>query len=485
MRVEEFESFLHIGENDAIEFKRCGGNPAADIFESYCAFLNRFGGDIFLGVTDNGTVLGVPEQHCESVVKNLITVMNDSKQLDPPFYAPPETFEYQGKKIIHLHVPTSSNVHRFKGIYYDRVHESDVKVRDTEQITLMYIRKQNIYTEQKVYPYAGMAELKPGLLQLVRRLAASKDPKHPWIALTDEELVRSAGLLRYDFATGRSGLCAAGILLLGRDDVIQSVFPAYKTDALLRRAYLERYDDRVTVYTNLIDAQTQLIEFGEKWLPDKFFLENYLRVSLRGIILREAVGNLLIHREFTSSYPARMIIYKDKLVTTNACRSSGQKHITPQNLEPQSKNPIIAKFFKEIGYADELGSGVRKLFKYVQIYSGQEPEMVDDDIFRLSIPLDDYYSPEGDSTQDDRWCMRETLTSPMEDLTQTVLMYLKYNENCTQAKLVRRISGATPQKVKTVLKKLKEKGIIRRDGPPHGGRWIVNPAPPHDPKGRE
>ena len=35
--------------------------------------------------------------------------------------------------------------------------------------------------------------------------------------------------------------------------------------------------------------------------------------------------------------------------------------------EPYPKNPKIAKVFKEIGLADELGSGVRNIYKYIQV----------------------------------------------------------------------------------------------------------------------
>ena len=52
----------------------------------------------------------------------------------------------------------------------------------------------------------------------------------------------------------------------------------------------------------------------------------------------------------------------------NANRSIKDGSITVDNLEPISKNPIIAAFFRNIGYADQLGSGVRKLFKYSKFY---------------------------------------------------------------------------------------------------------------------
>ena len=75
-----------------------------------------------------------------------------------------------------------------------------------------------------------------------------------------------------------------------------------------------------------------------------------------------------------------------------AHRATGEGYITVDNLEPNPKNPIIAAFFRNIGYADQLGSGVRNLFKYSKYYSGQEPEFVEGDIFRIIVPLDNDYS---------------------------------------------------------------------------------------------
>lgn len=76
----------------------------------------------------------------------------------------------------------------------------------------------------------------------------------------------------------------------------------------------------------------------------------------------------------------------------NANRAAKEGYITPDNTEPDSKNPIIASFFRNIGYADQLGSGVRNLFKYSKFYSGKDPEFKEGDIFRITVPLDDEFS---------------------------------------------------------------------------------------------
>lgn len=114
----------------------------------------------------------------------------------------------------------------------------------------------------------------------------------------------------------------------------------------------------------------------------------------------ERIANTLIHREFTSSYTAKFVIEKDRMYTENANRSSGDGIITPDNMEPNPKNPIIASFFRNIGWSDRLGSGVRNIFKYSKYYSGEEPEFVEGDVFRIIVPLNEDYSydnPQNDS----------------------------------------------------------------------------------------
>ena len=62
MDQEKLRITLQIGETIAVEFKRCSNRIENDVYQSVCSFLNRFGGDIYLGVEDDGTVCGVPDR---------------------------------------------------------------------------------------------------------------------------------------------------------------------------------------------------------------------------------------------------------------------------------------------------------------------------------------------------------------------------------------------------------------------------------------
>ena len=53
------DNVITIGETIAVEFKRCGNGIENDTYETVCSFLNRYGGDIYLGIADDGHVVGI------------------------------------------------------------------------------------------------------------------------------------------------------------------------------------------------------------------------------------------------------------------------------------------------------------------------------------------------------------------------------------------------------------------------------------------
>lgn len=114
MNNETFRSILSIGETAAVEFKRCGNGIEHDTYESICSFLNRFGGDLFQGVLDDGAVVGVPEKAAPDMIKNFIGVISNDALFHPTVYLDPELLQFEGHTVIHIHVLPSSEVHSYK-----------------------------------------------------------------------------------------------------------------------------------------------------------------------------------------------------------------------------------------------------------------------------------------------------------------------------------------------------------------------------------
>lgn len=144
-------------------------------------------------------------------------------------------------------------VHSSNGIIFDRNEDGDYKVKLSERIANIYIRKQRIHSENQVFPFATISDLRDDLIKRARQMAINNGQKnHIWLNMTDEEMLRSLNLIERDLNTGKEGLTLAAILLFGKDTTILSALPHHKTDAIYRVKNLDRYDDREDIRTNLI-----------------------------------------------------------------------------------------------------------------------------------------------------------------------------------------------------------------------------------------
>ena len=389
MDEKELRKIIRQGEGLTIEFKRAKIALPENLFESVVAFLNRNGGHVILGVTDDKKIEGVDPNCVEKLCKQIANLSNNPEKLDPQNLIDPQVVDYKGKKLIYFFVPASSQVHKTGKKIFDRSVDGDFLVKTQNAISALYLRKSNSYTENTVYPGLREIDIKRGMLKKVKDIIRSIRSNHPWLKLNKEEFFKAAGLVRYDPTIGASGYTLAALMLFGTDEAISSYLPYYKIEAIVRKQDLMRYDDRLTVMCNLIDGYELLNGFIEKHLPDKFYLDGKVRVSLRDKIFREVIANMLIHREYMNPIPTTLVIYKDKLVTNNANKPFAYEKITSQ-LCSYPKNPHIATMFAQMGYAEYLGTGIRKISDFCEIYSGMKPKFVDNDIFITEIPLTDH-----------------------------------------------------------------------------------------------
>lgn len=283
--MKKIGELLQQGEGLKVEFKESCYQLNRNVFETVCAFLNRSGGYLLLGISDDGLIKGIDGNSKQKLLDNLVTGANNPQQLNPPYYLSPEVFNIQGRKIICCYVPESSQVHRSRGKIYDRNEDGDFDITDhAEQVAQLYLRKQSTYSENKIYPYIALSDFNEALFPRIRQLAKSDRPDHPWLGMNNEELLRSSGLFKKDYQTGVEGFTLAAVLLMGKSNVIQNVLPFYKTDAIFRAENTDRYDDRDVIRTNLIESYDRLMTFTQKHLSDKFYQEGGQRIDLRNHI---------------------------------------------------------------------------------------------------------------------------------------------------------------------------------------------------------
>ena len=105
MDQRKLEAHIRAGEGISTEFKRCGNQPETDFFETVCSFANRQGDNIFLGVGDDRTVLGVSRNAAPGTKRNIANVLNNPKVFRPAPLVEPEDVKCDGKLVIRVWVP--------------------------------------------------------------------------------------------------------------------------------------------------------------------------------------------------------------------------------------------------------------------------------------------------------------------------------------------------------------------------------------------
>ena len=513
---EDLLEKIRHGENYQIEYKEAFDAMPKSVYDTVSSFSNRDGGDLFLGVGvhDCTVILGVNPDAVAQIINSFVTTVNNQDKINPALYLTATEYVYEsdgsysavmknGKTlreedgihhIIHVHIPVSPTVVRNSNRIYDRNDDADIDITNfADQVFQCYARKQSSYFVNKVFPYFSVSDLRSDLIERARKMAVSKKrlqegQRHEWADMDDEELLRTSTLIVTD-ENGKRGITLAAILLFGTDEMIGSACAHHKTDCIVRVYNQDRYDDRDVILTNLLDSYDRMIAFGQKHLNDSFVLDGMQSVSARDAILREIVSNSLAHRDYSNPYVAQFLIEKDRIIVKNGNRAHGIGALSIKTFEPFPKNPSISKVFREMGLADELGSGMRNSYKFTKLYSGAEPEFIEGDIFKIIIPLttgamtkvgpgtdiENHTETTQNSTENINTSIEKLNTSTEIDLTDTeklVVSIVQEDETLTITEIAER-SNLSRGGAQYVMNSLKTKGKIKRVGSRKSGKWIV------------
>lgn len=213
------------------------------------------------------------------------------------------------------------------------------------------------------------------------------------------------------------------------------------------------------------------MEFGKKHLNDSFVLDGDQSVSARDKILREIISNILAHRDYSSAYTAQFVIEKDKIFTKNSNLPHGHGELQLNKFEPFPKNPTISKVFREIGYADELGSGMRNTNKYTKLYSGGTPVFIEDNIFQIMIPMENVAGLQVGPEETNKETNKETIVSKT---TSDKIIEILGKKPEIAVKEIAGMLGMSSGGVRYHINKMKKAGIIGHVGSTKKGKWIVH-----------
>ena len=371
MTTDEIDRIVQSGETMYAEFKSAAARPES-LATAFISFLNTAGGVLWLGIEDDGTVTGVADvdgarQRVDQVLAN---------NIEPRAAAFIEQVEVEGKALLKITLPRGLDRPYFtqRGQCYVR-QNAGKRLASREEIRRMYMAVRAFYYDESALTGAGLADVELSVFDafLTAAYGLPDDADRP-----KEEQVR---LLRNLKCMAGDELTVAGALLFGRQP--QRVLPTARVEFAHFAGTVagEVIHDRKTIEGRL----PQQLEQGESLL--RLHLRNSgviqgftpeVQTELPLEMLREALTNALVHRDYSLSAPVRVLLFDDRL----EIRSPGPlpNGVTLENVRAGihvERNPIILSLISKLGLMTRLGTGIVRIFRLAAERDLPEPELTE------------------------------------------------------------------------------------------------------------
>ena len=381
MSPDEILRQLDLGEDQDVEFKAAEAGLPRSLWETLSAFANMEGGTLVLGVSEVDQGLEVTGlRRPESLLKIFWDTHNNSQKLSGPICSPSDVriAVVNGRKVIVISVPRATRMQRPVFLYgnpltgtYKRNFEGDYRCTESE-VRQMLRDASDDPQDAQILEGFDLDDLDRETLSAYRNRFGSRDPDHPFLALSEWDFLERLGALRRDRKSGAEGLTLAGLLMFGRERSLLDGVPHYHVD------YQEAMSDDPEV------RWTYRLTVDGKWEPNlfNFYYRAYPRL-VEGLdlpfkldrsavrleethvheALREALVNTLIHADHQSARPITVIKRRDAFIFTNPGRLRIPREMLYQGGVSDPRNPNLQKMFQLLGLGEKAGSGFQKILR--------------------------------------------------------------------------------------------------------------------------
>lgn len=153
------------------------------------------------------------------------------------------------------------------------------------------------------------------------------------------------------------------LLLFGTDKAIRQLIRRDLLDCRARQAPETRWSDRQIINLNVIESlRMAVLFFGKHVGIEGVTLDGLIATSGTAdyVAMREALVNLFIHQDYTDERtPAQIELTAERAMFFNAGKSLVNVDALVEGGKTQSRNPLISRALRLIGFAELAGSGLR------------------------------------------------------------------------------------------------------------------------------
>ena len=414
-------------ESDSIELK---SQVIPDICKEVIGFANTNGGTVYIGIEDNGIIVGVDDE--DKIILQLNSMIRDSIKPDITMFVKYEAIILEDKKVIAIKVQRGTDRPYYLG--NKGLKPAGVYVRNgtsTDPASEANIRKMIKETDGD--SFENMRSLEQNL-----SFNATNEQFKKRNIVFNEAKMKSLGLFLKDGEY-------SNVAFLLSDQCTATIKTATfnGTDKL-------NFQDRKEYSGSLFEQMENVYQYLE--------MRNKKRASFNGLYridtldypldaLREALLNCLVHRDYSFSASTLISVYDDRIEFVSVGGLPDGINLDDILLGISAcRNPKLAAIFYRLELIEAYGTGIPKIMSSYKD-TGFEPKIeVTNNAFKITLPNLNYSIDEQTETEDNR-----------------IVAFIDKNGFITR-KDVEELLGISQTSANRILKDMVDKSVLYRIG---------------------
>lgn len=487
MFTERIKTAIELGESHFREFKSCfEGKPdaktkrkpqdvAIDIGRTLVAFANADGGELLVGVEDDGTITG--HDFNQGTIDKLLGATKTQIKAETPLKSyTAKVIKIDNIEILYFQVEKSTE-------YIHQTSDGRVLVRSDKQSIPREIEKINFERQEQISLQCDRQFVDGALivdldLDLIKYVSSS-------IAngISEEKCLQFLDLAEY--TTSGLKLRRASLLLFAKEinkwHARCGIRIARIIGNELKTGLEYNVKDDIIISDNILKLINKSWERLRPHLAvHKYFSDGRFRESIiyPEEACREALINAIAHRDY--SIEGRFIeifVYDDKMeIKSPGGLLSNIKIDDLKKLKGthQSRNSKISRVLRETGSMKEMGEGMRRIYQLMQGNELSQPE-ISSDFSNFSIILNN----KSVYNEEDQLLLDSYKNFNLSSEERLVMLLGKNSKTLTLDNIKSHLGLKDAEITNLIITKLRVKGLItltENNKNPHKKKYIISKA---------
>lgn len=366
-------------ESQCIEFKSESVN-VDDLADEFVAFANSDGGELWLGIEDDGTASGLSRSYEEDVMNLCRTACI------PPIIVRYEEFEEDSKRIAKVTVPGGKDkpYYTSRNRYYIRV-GSTKRVASREELIRLFQASGAVHYDVVEVERAKITDLDIG--QIGEYFTRYN------ISFFDEPESERLRLMSAADLVGENGKpTIAGMLVFGLAP--ERLLPQSGID------FAHFAGDEITAdlldKQNIRSALPRQVENGlaaiKSNLPVASTIQGARRVEAQHYpdrVFRELLVNACVHRNYSiTGSNIRVLLFQNRLEVRSPGRLPNTVRLEKLPVGTSfARNPVLVRLMENLGYVDKLGRGLPMVWQEARKLNQTVEFSEEGEEFVVTLPL--------------------------------------------------------------------------------------------------